>query len=72
MKVVAKETLKNALGETLFVEGKTYDVDEVLKVYEAYDTKVLVSNEIHSETLFRMNELEKNFVILEAQLEAEQ
>ena len=54
MKVKAKQTLKNAYDQVLFVAGKQYEVEEEGKF-------VYIFNELHSETLVRMKNLEKDF-----------
>lgn len=59
MKVIAKETLKNAYDQILFVAGRTY------KVVDTDSKRAFILNELHSETPVRIRELEKDFIIEE-------
>lgn len=54
MTVKAKRTLKNAYDQVLFVQGKQYEAEEEQKF-------ICIINELHSETLVRMKNLEKDF-----------
>lgn len=57
MKVMAKETLKNAYGQVLFVGGRTYQAEEDAKWY-------IVLNELHSETIVRKTRIDESFEII--------
>ena len=60
MKVIAKEDLKNAYDQILFVAGRTYDV------VDSDSKRVFILNELHSETPVRKStELDKRFIIKE-------
>lgn len=57
MKVKAKRTLRNGFYQVLFVAGKQYEAEEVNNRF------CLILNELHSETLVRIKNLEKDFEI---------
>ena len=57
MKVTAKRTLRNGFDQVLFVAGKQYEAEEVNNRY------YLILNELHSETLVRKTNLEKDFEV---------
>lgn len=57
MKVTAKQTLKNSYQQVLFIEGKTYEVSEIVKA------RIFIPNEMHTETPFRAYEINKHFEV---------
>lgn len=54
MKLKAKRTLKNAYDQVLFVEGKLYEAEGDKK-------RVYILNELHSETVVRIANIDKDF-----------
>ena len=60
MKVKAKQTLKNAYDQVLFMAGKTYNVTDT------DDKRLWVFNELHSETPIRKSKLDRDFEVVTA------
>lgn len=58
MKVRAKETLKNSLGQVLFVAGRDYKAERECR-------RIWIINELHTETPCRESQLAHDFDIIE-------